>query len=152
MIGERIDNDLKEAMRNKDSIRLTTLRMLKAAIKNTMIQKKASSLEDADIFQIIARQIKQHKDSIEGFCKGQREDLADKERQELKILQSYLPRQLSEQEITAAVKQAIVETGAQGRSDMGKVMKLVLEKTRGRSDARLVSEIVVKELEKEVTT
>ncbi|MEA3328601.1 MAG: GatB/YqeY domain-containing protein [Candidatus Omnitrophota bacterium] len=147
MIGKRIDNDIKEAMRNKDSIKLTTLRMLKAAIKNVMIQKKASLLEDADVFQIIARQIKQHKDSIESFSKGQREDLADKERQELKVLQSYLPKQLSDQEITAIVKQAIVETNAQGRPDMGKVMKLVLEKTRGRSDAKLISEIVVKELE-----
>lgn len=148
MIEKRIDDDLKEAMRNKNSVKLTALRMLKAAIKNMTIQKKVDSPEDADIFQIISKQIKQHKDSIESFSKGKREDLAEKERRELEILQSYLPEQLSEQEVVNIVREVITETGARDRSDMGKVMKAVLEKTRGRSEGKVVSQIVIKQLEK----
>ena len=148
MIEEKINNDIKEAMKSKNSIKVTTLRMLKAAIKNAAIRKKVDLLKDVDIFQIVAKQIKQRKDSIEDFSKGKREDLVEKESREMEILQAYLPEQLSEQAVIAIVKEAIIETNAQSRSDMGKVMKIVLEKVKGRADAKMISGIVINELEK----
>ncbi|MEA3560449.1 MAG: GatB/YqeY domain-containing protein, partial [Candidatus Omnitrophota bacterium] len=135
MLEEKINNDIKEAMKSKNPVKVTALRMLKAAIKNVAIRKKIDLLEDADIFQIVAKQIKQRKDSIESFSRGKREDLVEKESREMEILQAYLPEQLPEQEVIAIVKEAIIEINAQSRSDMGKVMKIALEKVKGRADA-----------------
>ena len=146
MLEKKINDDLKGAMKEKKTIKIETLRMLKAEIKNVTISKKGTSLEDKDVFQIISRQIKQHRDSIETFSKGGREDLVEKEKQELEILQSYLPKQLSKEEIVSIVKQAIVETGAASRSDMGKVMKVVMEKVRGAAEGKVVSQIVAEQL------
>ena len=146
MLEKKINDDLKEAMKQKETIKIETLRMLKAEIQNVAISKKLSSLEDKDVFQIVSRQIKQHRDSIETFSKGARDDLAEKEKQELKILQSYLPKQLSKEEILSMVKQAIAETGAAGRSDMGKVMKVVMEKAKGAAEGKVVSQIVAEQL------
>ena len=146
MLEKKINDDLKGAMKEKKTIKIETLRMLKAEIKNVTISKKGTPLEDKDVFQIISKQIKQHYDSIETFSKGGREDLAEKEKQELEILQSYLPKQLSKEEVVSIVKQAIVETGAAGRSDMGKVMKVVMEKVRGAAEGKLVSQIVAEQL------
>jgi len=146
MLEKKINDDLKGAMKEKKTIKIETLRMLKAEIKNVTISKKSTSLEDKDVFQIISKQIKQHRDSIETFSKGGREDLAEKEKQELEILQSYLPKQLSKEEVVSIVKQAIVETGAASRSDMGKVMKVVMEKVGGAAEGKLVSQIVAEQL------
>ncbi len=146
MLEKKINDDLKGAMKEKKTIKIETLRMLKAEIKNVTISKKGTSLEDKDVFQIISKQIKQHRDSIETFSRGGREDLAEKEKQELEILQSYLPEQLSKEEIVSIVKQAIVETGAASRSDMGKVMKVVMEKVKGAAEGKLVSQIVAEQL------
>lgn len=146
MLEKKINDDLKGAMKEKKTIRIETLRMLKAEIKNVTISKKGTSLEDKDVFQIISKQIKQHRDSIETFSKGGREDLAEKEKQELEILQSYLPKQLSKEEVVSIVKQAIVETGAASRSDMGKVMKVVMEKVGGAAEGKVVSQIVAEQL------
>ncbi len=146
MLEKKINDDLKGAMKEKKTIRIETLRMLKAEIKNVTISKKGTSLEDKDVFQIISKQIKQHRDSIETFFKGGREDLAEKEKQELEILQSYLPKQLSKEEVVSIVKQAIAETGAASRSDMGKVMKVVMEKVEGAAEGKLVSQIVAEQL------
>lgn len=146
MLEKKINDDLKGAMKEKKTIKIETLRMLKAEIKNVTISKKGTPLEDKDVFQIISKQIKQHHDSIETFSKGGREDLAEKEKQELEILQSYLPKQLSKEEVVSIVKQAIVETGAASRSDMGKVMKVVMEKVRGAAEGKLVSQIVAEQL------
>lgn len=146
MLEKKINDDLKGAMKEKKTIKIETLRMLKAEIKNLAISKKGTSLEDKDVFQIISKQIKQHRDSIETFSKGGREDLAKKEKQELEILQSYLPKQLSKEEVVSIVKQAIVETGAASRSDMGKVMKVVMEKVKGAAEGKLVSQIVAEQL------
>jgi len=146
MLEKKINDDLKVAMKEKKTIKIETLRMLKAEIKNVSISKKGASLEDKDVFQIVSKQIKQHRDSIETFSKGGREDLAEKEKQELEILQSYLPKQLSKEEVVSIVKQAIVETGAASRSDMGKVMKLVMEKVKGAAEGKLVSQIVAEQL------
>ncbi len=146
MLEKKINDDLKGAMKEKKTIKIETLRMLKAEIKNVSISKKGASLEDKDVFQIVSKQIKQHRDSIETFSKGGREDLVEKEKQELEILQSYLPKQLSKEEVVSIVKQAIAETGAASRSDMGKVMKLVMEKVKGAAEGKLVSQIVAEQL------
>lgn len=142
----RIDNDLKEAMKQRDPIRVSTLRMLRAAIKNAAIEKRTESLEEADVLQIISKQVRQHEDSIEQFTKGGRTDLVEKESQELEILKSYLPPALSNEEIVAIVKEAIAEVGAQTRKDMGKVMKVCMEKVRGRADGKIVSRVVAEHL------
>jgi uncharacterized protein YqeY len=142
MLTEKIESDFKEAMRAKDAARLSTLRMLKSAIQYYKIEKKQEKLTDGDVTAVIKKQIKQRQDSIDGFEKGGRADLVDKEKAELAVLKSYLPEELSQAQIEEIVKAVIAEVGATTRADMGKVMKAVQEKTAGRSDNRLVSQIV----------
>lgn len=147
-LEERIDADMKEAMKAKAEIRLSTIRMLRSAMKNLAIEKKTEKLEDKDVVSIIAKQIKQHRDSIEGFTKGNRQDLVDKEKAELAILESYMPKMMSADELKAIVKSAIEKVGAKGRSDMGKVMKAAMEETKGAADGKMLSQIVSEELAK----
>jgi uncharacterized protein len=142
MLTERIESDFKEAMRSKDAARLSTLRMLKSAIQYYKIDKKREKLADADIAAVIKKQIKQRQDSIEGFEKGGRADLVDKEKAELALLKAYLPEELSQAQIEEIVKAVIAEVGATTKADMGKVMKAVQDRTAGRADNRLVSQIV----------
>lgn len=144
-----IEHDLKEAMKQKDRVKISTLRMVKAVIDNLKIEKKKDKLDDADTLQIIARQIKQHKDSIEVFIKGERNDLVEKEKQELAILESYMPKQLSPEELLSVVKEAIKETGAVSLADTGKVMKIVMAKVKGAAEGKVVSQIVSQELSKQ---
>lgn len=138
----RIETDMKSALKEGNAVKVSVLRMVISAAKMLVIEKNLKSVSEGDILQILQRQIKQRKESIEQFEKGKRQDLADKESQELKILESYLPKQLSEDEIKSIIKEAIAETGARAKSDMGKVMKVVTEKTRGRADGKLVSQLV----------
>lgn len=145
---ERIDADLKEGMKAKAELKVSTLRMLRAAMKNLEIEKKAEKLEDGDVISIIAKQIKQHKDSIEGFTQGNRTDLADKEKAELAILESYMPKMLSAEELIVIVKAAIQKTEAKGRADMGKVMKAAKEEAKGAADGKMLSTMVSEELAK----
>ncbi|MDD4879249.1 MAG: GatB/YqeY domain-containing protein [Candidatus Omnitrophica bacterium] len=147
-LGEKIDADIKEAMKAKDGIKLSTLRMLKAGMKNLEIEKKAEKLEDKDVMAIISKQIKQHKDSIDGFTKGNRQDLVDKETAELKILESYMPKMLSADELKPIVKNAIAAVDAKGRADMGKVMKAAMEGAKGAADGKMLSQMVSEELAK----
>lgn len=147
-LEEKIETDVKEAMKAKAEIRVSTLRMLRAGMKNLAIEKKAEKLEDKDVMAIIARQIKQHKDSIEGFAKGNRQDLVDKEKAELAILESYMPKMISADELKGIVKSAIAAVGAKGRADMGKVMKAAMEEAKGTADGRMLSQIVSEELAK----
>ncbi|MDD5073520.1 MAG: GatB/YqeY domain-containing protein [Candidatus Omnitrophica bacterium] len=147
-LAEKIDTDIKEAMKAKDGIRLSTLRMLKAGIKNLEIEKKAEKLEDKDVTGIISKQIKQHKDSIDGFTKGNRQDLVEKEAAELKILESYMPKMLSADELKPIVKNAIASVEAKGRADMGKVMKAAMEEAKGAADGKMLSQMVAEELAK----
>ncbi len=145
---ERIDADLKEGMKAKAELKVSTLRMLRAAMKNLEIEKKAEKLEESDVISIIAKQIKQHKDSIEGFTQGNRPDLADKEKAELAILESYMPKMLSAEELIVIVKAAIQKTEAKGRADMGKVMKAAKEEAKGAADGKMLSTMVSEELAK----
>ena len=142
MLIERIESDFKTAMKEKNEIKLRTLRMLKAAIRNKEIEKKLKSLPETEILEIIQKQIKQRKDSISDFEKGNRQDLAAKEKGEVSILEQYLPKQLTEAEIKALVEKAIKTTGATTKSDMGKVMKELMPQLTGKADGKLVSQIV----------
>jgi len=141
---ERLQDDMKASMKSGETLKLSVLRMAVSAIKLLEIDKKLKKIEDADVSQILQKQIKQHKDSIEQFEKGSRKDLADKERSELLILEAYMPKQMTEDELAVMVKEIIAETGAATKSDTGRVMKLVLEKAKGRTDGKSVNQAVLK--------
>lgn len=142
MLADKLAADLKQSMLAKDALRTSTLRMLKSAIEYSKIEKKQESLADSDIIAVIKKQVKQRQDSIEGFEKGGRVDLADKEKAELAILKSYLPEELSQTQVEELVKTVITELGATTKADVGKVMKAVQAKIAGRADGRMVSQIV----------
>ncbi len=147
-LTDRIDHDLREAMKAREATRLAVLRMLKAAIKNAAIEKGGASatLEDAEAEAIIRKQVKQRHDSIEGFEKGHRPELASKEKAELEILSAYLPKQLTGSEVRALVSDAIAETGATSKAQMGAVMKAAQAKAAGRADGRALSQEVQRQL------
>src|ERR1044071_4051069 len=126
-ISEQVQKDMIEAMRGRDELRLSTLRMVKAAIKNKEIDKRAP-LDDKEAQQVLATLIKQRKDSIEQFTKGGRQELADKEAAEIKLIEAYLPKAMGEEEITAVVKATIAEMGSPTMKDMGTVMKNAMAK------------------------
>lgn len=140
-----LQNDMKTAMKAQDSLKLGALRMLIAEIKKKEIDKR-SPLDEGEIQKTISTLLKQRNDSIEAFVKGNREDLADKERKEVEILKAYLPTQLSASEVEALVVAAIQETGASSPNDLGKVMKAALAKAGGRADGKLVNELARKKL------
>lgn len=140
---QTIDSEIKDSMRNKDSLRLSVMRMLLAAVKNTEILKKVNKLEDPDIISVIQRMIKEHRESIAQFEKGNRMDLVDKEKAELDILQKYVPVQMSESELLPVVKAVIQELGVTSKADTGKAMKAVMEKVKGKADGKLVNQIVM---------
>lgn len=136
-------------MRAKQADRLNVLRMLKAAMKNVAIEKGGAStiLEDPEVITIIRKQVKQRQDSIEGFKKGNRPELAAKEEAEIEILNHYLPKPLTADELERLVEEAISETGASSKAQMGAVMKVLQEKTGGRADGRTLSQAVQKRLQ-----
>ncbi len=142
MLNDKILADLKAPMLSRDAARTSTLRMLKSAIEYYKIEKKQENLTDTDVTVVIKKQIKQRQDAIEGFQKGGRPELADKEKAELAILKSYLPEELSQAQLEEIIAATIAELGAATKSDMGKVMKAVQAKTAGRADNRLVSQLV----------
>lgn len=142
MLEEKILDDFKKAMKDKDALKVSTLSFLRSELKNAAIDKRKQSLDDTEAIAVIKKQIKQRQDSIDKFKQGSRQDLADKESKELEILKLYLPQEVSEEEIKAAVEEAIKKTGASSAQDMGKVMKELLSKFAGRADNKLVSEIV----------
>jgi len=141
-------SDIKDAMKAKDSVALTTLRALKTAITNAKIDSVGmdGELPDSEIVTIVRKQIKQRQDSVEQFEKADRGELADNEKAEIKVLENYLPAALSKDEISAIVSAAVSETGASSRADMGKVMKIVQEKVAGRADGKTLSAEVMKHL------
>ena len=132
-----LDSDLKEAMRNKDVIKRTVLRTVLSEIRNTEIAKQ-NTLDDSGIEVVITKQAQQRKDSIEAYITAERHDLVDKETQELNILSSYLPEQMSDDEVKEIVKSVIRDVGAENISDMGKVMGAIMPKVRGRADGKVV--------------
>jgi uncharacterized protein len=145
---ERVDSDLKEAMRARDATRLGVLRMLKSALKYAAIAKSGAEAElsEAEAAQVIRKQARQRQDSIESFEKGGRVELAKKEKEELSILNGYLPQAISGDELTRIVRETIAETGATSKAQMGAVMKAVQAKVAGRADSRTLSAEVQKQL------
>lgn len=148
MLEEKILNDYKEAMKARDTLKSSVLSCLRAEIMNVAIAKKKKTLEDNDCLAVIKKQVKQHQDSIEQFTKGSRADLAEKETKELRILEAYLPAQLSQDELKKIVEEIIVSTGASGMKDMGKVMKEAAARVGQSADSKLLSELVRQRLTK----
>lgn len=147
-LAERIDSDLKDAMRAKDAARLGVLRMLKSALKYAAIEKAGAEgqLDDTESTQVIRKQVKQRQDSIESFEKGGRAELAEKEKSELAILNQYLPAAMSGEELSRLVQETIAEVGATSRAQMGAVMKALGPKVAGRADGKSLSQEVQRQL------
>lgn len=148
MLEDRLMNDYKEAMKAKDALKSSVLSFLRAHLKNAAIDKRKDSLDDSECLAVIKKQIKERQESIEQFTKGLRQDLADKEAKELEILKSYLPPQLTSDEVKKIIEEAVLAVGAQGPKDMGKVMKELTAKVAGRSDGKLLSDLVKERLAK----
>ena len=143
---ERLNNDMKQAMKNKEKDKLTTIRMVKASLQNEAIKLGSKELsEDAEL-TILSREVKQRKDSLHEFDKAGRTDLVDKLRAELAVVELYLPKQLSEEELAEIVKETISEIGAKSKADMGKVMAAIMPKVKGKSDGSLVNKFVQQHL------
>lgn len=145
MLVEKVQQDLREAQLARDEIKVSTLRLLLAEIKNSEIQK-GGSLTDEDIIAIVQKEVKKRKEAAAGFRQGGREQSAQKEEAELQILEGYLPAQIDRRELTAVIDQSIKEIGATSLADMGKVMGTVMEKIKGRADGTTVSNIVKEKL------
>jgi uncharacterized protein YqeY len=147
-LKERLDADLKDAMRSKNELTTSVIRMLKSAVKYKEVEPGAKALDDAGIEKVIAGLIKQRRDSVDQYKAGGRDDLAQKEESEIAILQNYLPKQLSAEELRAEVAAAIAAVGAKSAKDMGAVMKAVQPKVQGRAEGRAISEEVKAQLAK----
>ena len=147
-LNKQISEDLKSAMKSGDTLKRDTLRFLDAAVKNVEIEKKKreEGLNDEEIREVIARSIKQRKDSIAQYESGGRADLAEKEKKEMGILLVYMPAQMSEEEVKEEVKKIIAGMGVTSKSEMGKVMGAAMAKLRGKADGNLVKKIVEEEL------
>ncbi|MGB7061589.1 MAG: GatB/YqeY domain-containing protein [Candidatus Zixiibacteriota bacterium] len=145
-LKRRINQDAKEALKSKDTLTLNVLRMLKSEIRYKEIER-GSELSDDDVISVLSSAIKKRKDSIQQFEKGGRDDLASKEKEELAVVTKYMPEQVSEEELSQIISQAISEEGATGASDLGKVMKLVMPKVRGRADGKKVNQMVSSQLQ-----
>ena len=142
MLMEKVESDLKIAMKEKNEAKLSTLRMLKAATKNKEIEKKVKSLSETDILEVIQKQVKQRKDSIADFQKANRQDLVKKEKNEITILEQYLPKPLSEAELKVLIQKAVQTVGAKTKADMGKVMKEIMPQVIGKADGKQVNQIL----------
>jgi hypothetical protein len=144
-LAERLNEDLKQAMKSQDKLRLNVLRMIRAAIKNQEIERKRA-LDEGELIDVLSREIKQRRDSLQDFEKAGRTDLAEQVTAEIDIISAYLPKPLTEEEVAALVQQTIQETGASSKADMGKVMAALMPKVKGRADGKLVNRIVSQHL------
>ncbi|MFB5266157.1 GatB/YqeY domain-containing protein [Paenibacillus enshidis] len=140
-LSERLNEDMKQAMKSKDKFKLSTIRMVRSTIKNLEIELKRD-LDDNELLDILSREIKQRKDALQEFEKAGRDELAESNKAEIEILSQYLPVQLTEEEIKVIVQQTIQETGASSKADMGKVMAALMPKVKGRADGKLVNQAV----------
>lgn len=145
-LRERLVEDLKAAMKAGDTLKVAVIRLARSEIQNAEIAK-ARSLTDEELVEVLAREGKRRREAIEQFCKGGRTDLVDKEAAELRILEGYLPQQLSEAEITGIAQEVIAELHATCKADKGKVMSALMQRVRGRADGKLVSQVVDRMLE-----
>ena len=146
-LKERLNDDLKSAMKQKEETRLAAIRQIRGAIQKKEIDGGRDLTED-DMLKVIGTLIKQHKESIEMFEKGGRAELVAKEQEELTVLESYVPQQMSESEVKTVILEAMQATGATSAKDIGKVMKAVMAKTQGRADGKMVNQFVKEMLER----
>ena len=140
-IRERLTSDLKQAMKAGDTARRSVIRMAMAAIKNAEIAKRGT-LEESDVLGVIAKDARQRQESIDAFKQGNRQDLVDREEEELTILQEYLPKQATREEIVAAARSVIAEVGAEGPRDKGRVMPVLIAQLKGKADGREINAVV----------
>jgi len=147
VLKQKLTDDLKQAMRGGDRVRRSVIRLVQAAIKNAEIARQAT-LEDADILGIMAKEVRQRKESIEAFKQGNRQDLVAQEEAELAILEEYLPQQMTREEVMTEARRVIEEVGAQGLSDKGRVMPKLIAQLKGRADGREINAVVSELLQK----
>jgi len=143
-LQERLSQEIKAAMLAKDADRLSALRMLKSALGYAQIERKTESLPDAEVVALVQKEVKKRRDSAEQFEKGGRAELAAKEKQEIAVLETFLPQPLPAEELEQLVRATIQETGATGKKDMGPVIKAVQAKAAGRADGKTISALVGK--------
>lgn len=146
MLKDTLAGDLKDAMRSKDQVRLRTIRSLRAALMEKEIELReggSASLSEEQELAVVQKQAKQRRDSIQQYQEAGREDLKAKEEEELAVIEEYLPRQLSEDEVRDVVREVIRETGASSKADMGKVMGASMDRLRGRAEGRMVQKVAV---------
>ncbi len=141
-LEKKLEEDLLNAMKAREAEKVGVLRMVKAAMTNYKIDKKREKLEETEVQDILQKQVKLRKESIESFEKGGRAEMAEKEKKELAILQAYLPKEMSDDEIKSLAQKAIQESGAKTKADMGKVMKALMPAVKGRADGKKVNEIL----------
>lgn len=144
-LKDQLTQDLKSAMKQKEQVRLSTIRFLRSAIKNREVEL-GNELDDEEVIKVVSTLVKQHKESIEQFKNGGRNDLVEKEQAELEILESYLPQQLSEAEVKALIQEAIEAVNATSMKDMGNVMKYIMPKAQGRADGKIINQLVKERL------
>lgn len=140
-LKERLMEDMKDAMKKGEQIKLSAIRMVRAGIKNKEIEL-IRELKDEDVIDVIKTAIKQRKDSFAQFLSGKRMDLAEREKKEIEILSVYLPEQMGEEDIRKRVREVILETGASTSRDMGRIMKLIMPELKGRADGQLINKVV----------
>ena len=140
-LAERLNEDMKQAMKAGEKFRLSTIRMVRASIKNQEIELRRPLNED-EVIQVVSRDLKQRRDSLQDFERAGRDDLVEQMKGEIEIISRYLPEQLNEEEIKAIVMQTIQETGASSKADMGKLMGALMPKVKGRADGKLVNQLV----------
>jgi uncharacterized protein YqeY len=144
---ERLNNDMKQAMKNKEKDRLSVIRMIKSSLQNEAI-KLGKELSEEEELTVLSREMKQRKDSLHEFENAGRQDLVEKVRKELTYVEMYMPKQLSEEELAEIVKETISEVGATSKADMGKVMSAIMPKVKGKADGALVNKLVQQQLSK----
>lgn len=143
---ERLNNDMKTAMKNKEKDKLSVIRMVKAALQNEGIKLGTSELPEEAELTVLTRELKQRKDSLHEFSNAGREDLVNKVQTEIEILEVYLPKQLSEEELVEIVKETVQEVNASSKADMGKVMSAIMPKVKGKADGSLINKLVQQQL------
>ena len=143
---ERLNNDMKQAMKNKEKDKLSVIRMVKSSLQNEAIKLGNAELSEEEELTVLSRELKQRKDSLHEFEKAGREDLAEKLRTELAVVELYMPEQLSEEKLAEIVKETISEIGAKSKADMGKVMAAIMPKVKGKADGSLVNKLVQQHL------
>ncbi|WP_026692852.1 GatB/YqeY domain-containing protein [Peribacillus kribbensis] len=143
---ERLNNDMKQAMKNKEKDRLSVIRMLKSALQNEAIKLMKQDLTEEEELTVLSRELKQRKDSLHEFEKAGRQDLADKLLTEINYVEVYMPEQLSEEDLAAIVQETVKEVNASSKADMGKVMGAIMPKVKGKADGSLVNKLVLQQL------